>query len=50
MVVGWDQPGAGKSFRAPAKELVYFERSGHNPGSTKSELFVREVLRLTGGD
>lgn len=34
--------------RAPAKELVYFERSGHNPWSTESELFVREVLRLTG--
>jgi pimeloyl-ACP methyl ester carboxylesterase len=34
--------------RAPAKELVYFERSGHNPWSTESELFVREVLRLSG--
>lgn len=36
--------------RAPAKELVYFERSGHNPWSTESERFVQEVLRLTGGD
>lgn len=36
--------------RAPAKELVYFERSGHNPWSTESERFVREVLRLTGGN
>lgn len=34
--------------RAPAKELVHFERSGHTPWSTEPELFVREVFRLSG--
>jgi len=33
---------------APAKEVVWFERSGHNPWSSESGLFARELARLAG--
>jgi len=33
---------------APAKQVVWFERSGHNPWSSESERFVRELVRLSG--
>ncbi len=33
---------------APAKELVWFEHSGHSPWINESELFVSELLRITG--
>ncbi len=35
---------------APEKELVWFEHSGHSPWINESELFVRELLRVTGDD
>lgn len=33
---------------APAKQVVWFERSGHNPWSSESERFVLELVRLAG--
>lgn len=32
---------------APAKEIVWFEHSGHSPWINESEKFVEEVLRVT---
>lgn len=34
--------------KAPAKEVVWFESSGHNPWSSESEAFVEALLRLSG--
>ena len=33
---------------APRKELVWFERSGHNPWASESERFVEEMERIAG--
>ncbi len=33
---------------APEKEIVWFEHSGHSPWINESDMFVREVLRVTG--
>jgi pimeloyl-ACP methyl ester carboxylesterase len=35
---------------SPAKEVVWFEASGHNPWSSESAAFVKALLRLSGVD